>query len=360
MSLMSAQVTDVEIVPLWIEQDDSPRIGTAVSAGEAAPAPRVEVAGRMIQPTVVFDTYWRFAAKRQQIYEARQEGSLGPWTDDSILRDHRFTNCFRAADRVSQFLIRDVAYSGSQDLKDLVFRILIFKVFNKIETWKLIEKNLGEIAWEKHSFEAYDQIMHSALNRGERLYSAAYMMPPPHLGEERKHSNHLRLLWHMMESDLAQKLTDSPSMDVAFRLLESYPSIGRFLAFQYLIDINYSDALHFDEMSFVVAGPGACDGLRKCFGAASKGIETELIKYMADTQEEHFSRLGLRFSGLKGQRRLQLIDCQNLFCEVDKYARLAHPDVQGVSGRTRIKQKFAPSGPSAPAWFPPKWNLNDK
>ncbi|WP_267883292.1 nucleotide kinase domain-containing protein, partial [Streptomyces sp. NRRL S-37] len=93
----------------------------------------------------------------------------------------------------------------------------------------------------------------------------------------------------------------------------------------------------FSEMDFVVAGPGARDGIRKCFGPAADGIEADVIRYMADTQDEHFARLGLAFAGLRG-RPLQLIDCQNLFCEVDKYARVAHPDIAGISGRSRIKQ----------------------
>jgi hypothetical protein len=77
---------------------------------------------------------------------------------------------------------------------------------------------------------------------------------------------------------------------------------------------------------------------------------------MADTQESHFARLGLDFPGLFG-RRLQLIDCQNLFCEVDKYARVAHPSVAGVSGRSRIKQRFTPLTEPLRAFFPPKWRL---
>lgn len=52
---------------------------------------------------------------------------------------------------------------------------------------------------------------------------------------------------------------------------------------------------------------------------------------MADSQEDQFERLGIQFESLSG-RRLQLIDCQNLFCEVDKYARRAHPDVRGFRG----------------------------
>jgi hypothetical protein len=60
------------------------------------PAPAVSVCGRDFRPSPVFDTYWRFAARRQVIYEARREGAPRPWTDDPILRQHRFTNCYRA------------------------------------------------------------------------------------------------------------------------------------------------------------------------------------------------------------------------------------------------------------------------
>ena len=51
-------------------------------------------------------------------------------------------------------------------------------------------------------------------------------------------------------------------------------------------------------MDFVVAGPGARDGIRKCFGSSSAGREREVIEYMALSQDEHFYRLGLRFGGL--------------------------------------------------------------
>jgi hypothetical protein len=80
---------------------------------------------------------------------------------------------------------------------------------------------------------------------------------------------------------------------------------------------------------------------------------------MSNTQEQHFTRLGLSFSGLNGSRRLQLIDCQNLFCEVDKYARVAHPEITGYSGRTRIKQRFRPNDHALTCSFPPKWGINE-
>ncbi|MGI8667488.1 MAG: nucleotide kinase domain-containing protein [Jatrophihabitans sp.] len=317
----------------------------------------IVVAGRSFEVTPVFDTYWRFAAARQHIYEARQAGRPGPWTNDPILRLHRFTNCFRAADRVSQFLIGEVAYRGSQEPEEVVFRTLLFKLFNKVSTWRLLQQHIGELTWHGADLVAYDAVLTQAFAEGRRLYSAAYVIPPPQLGGERKHSNHLHLLRLLMEDRVHERLAAAPSMAHAFEVLRSYPAIGDFLAYQFLIDINYSGALAFDEGEFVVPGPGARDGIRKCFGAAASGFEAEVIRYMADSQEEHFDRLGLEFHGLRG-RRLQLIDCQNLFCEVDKYARVAHPDVQGISGRTRIKQKYAPDAAPLTAWFPPKWNLN--
>lgn len=323
---------------------------------DAAPG-TVWVAGRELRLTQVFDTYWRFAAARQAVYEARLQGRPQPWTDDPILAKHRFTNCYRAADRVSQTLITDVIYHEPQDWEDVFFRTLLFKLFNKESTWHLLTRELGEVRWDSYAFDAYDRVLSTAFNRGERLYSAAYIVPPPQLGESRKHRNHLRLLEMMMTTGAPERVAEAATMREAYEVLLGYPALGPFLAYQFTIDLNYAPQLTFSEMDFVVPGPGARDGIRKCFGPAADGIEAEVIGYMAHSQDEHFARLGLPFSGLKG-RPLQLIDCQNLFCEVDKYARVAHPDIAGISGRSRIKQAYRRDTAAVRAWFPPKWGLN--
>jgi hypothetical protein len=160
-----------------------------------------------------------------------------------------------------------------------------------------------------------------------------------------------------MSDRAPEKVAGATSMKEAFEVLAGYPGMGAFLAYQYLIDLNYGPGLDFSEMDFVVPGPGARDGIRKCFGPAASGIEADVIRYMADAQEVQFARLGLNFDGLRG-RRLQLIDCQNLFCEVDKYARAVHPEIAGISGRTRIKQAYRQDAAPLTAWFPPKWGLN--
>ena len=320
-------------------------------------APRVPDA--LPQPTEVYDTYWRFAAERHAMYESRLRSTQPPWTDDPILQRFRFTNAYRAADRVSQFLIREVQYGShrSQETRELFYRTLLFKLFNKIETWEGLEKACGRIEARSADFSSLDAALERMQLSGP-IYSAAYIMPSPKMGFARKHSNHLALLARMMDDHIPDRVRQSRSLAEIFTLLLAYPGVGRFLAFQYTIDLNYSGMLDFGEDNFVIAGPGALDGISKCFSSTAGWSPERIIMWVTERQDLEFAKRGIAFSGLSG-RPLQPIDCQNLFCEISKYARAAHPLIAGVSGRTRIKQSFRASPrPLSKPFYPPRWGIN--
>ena len=337
----------------------------ATRPADCLPAPAPIILRHLAPAKVseVYESYWRFAAERQAVFFRRVRAEGGPWTDNPVLGLYKFTNAYRASDRVSQYLIRRVIYRDDmpRSPREVFFRILLFKLFNKIETWELLEQTLGPVTFEDYSFAAYDAVLSRAMQAGRRIYSAAYIMPPGSrsFGRPAKHQNHLLLLESMMADRLPDRLAQTPTMQEGFEKLRAYPTIGDFLAYQFITDINYSELTDFSEMDFVVPGPGARDGLRKCFVDPGGLNEPELIRLMADLQEKEFERLGLDFQSLWG-RRLQLIDCQNLFCEVDKYARVAHPDVMGRTGRVRIKQRFEATTKPLELFYPPKWKLNEK
>lgn len=316
---------------------------------------------KLLSPTVVYDTYWKFAAKRQEVFFARIRGEHRPWTSDSIINEHKFTNAYRASDRVSQFLIREVIYKGSQDIEEVFFRIMLFKLFNKIETWTLLESEIGDISYSSFNIERYDSVLTKAIESNKRIYSAAYIMPTGGRGSifDRKHRMHLHLIKMMMKDMLPEKVVAARSMGKVFELLKSYPGLGDFLAYQYATDINYSEITNFPETQFVVPGPGARDGIKKCFSKTGGLSDAEIIKVVMEHQNEEFQRLGLDFKTLWG-RPLMLIDCQNLFCETDKYARVKHPEIKGFTGRSRIKQKFHPNPKAVELWYPPKWGINER
>lgn len=312
------------------------------------------------QPSVVYDTYWKFAAERQSVFFNRLNNPVPPWTSDIILRLFKFTNAYRVIDRVSQYLVKEIVNNNEFSDEDLLFRILFFKIFNKIETWQHVERTKGEISYSTYSFNEYNEILNRQKLKGTTIYSAAYIMASGKsiYGYEYKHTNHLKLLEALMNTRIREKILSCQSFEELYIVLKELPTIGSFLAYQYATDINYSRLTNFSEMDFVKAGPGAKDGIKKCFTSFGNYTEEDIIKLMTDRQEHEFDRLGLKFQNLWG-RPLQLIDCQNLFCEVDKYARVAHPEIIGISNRIRIKQKFTPlSLKPIDYCLPLKWGIS--
>ncbi len=298
-------------------------------------------------PTKVFDTYLRFAAERQEIYYRRLEGSL-LLTSDPILQAHRFTNVYRASDRVSQYLIRHVIYDPiEREPEDMLARILLFKVFNKISTW---ERLVAAVYTGRYDLA---NVLDEIKAAGETLYSAAYVMPSPQNAPV-KHRAHLAIL----EGLTWEQFSGVKSLQGLYEVLLAIPSFGPFLAYQYAIDLNYSPLFDFSENEFVVPGPGALDGIRKCFSDLGSYDETTIIRWVRETSQQAFLNRGLSFRQLPG-RWPTLIDWQNVFCEISKYARVAHPEVTGTSGRTKIKQSYKPAPEAMPEpFFPPKWRIS--
>lgn len=208
------------------------------------------------------------------------------------------------------------------------------------------------------NYDLINRGLERRMSKGIPVYSAAYIMPSPKFGNKRKYKNHLALINQMIEDNLPERIRQRPALSDVYELLLSYSGIGPFLAFQFTIDLNYSSLLDFEEDDFVVAGPGAIDGISKCFENYRCFNPAEIIYHVTANQDKYLEEYGVNFQTLFG-RKLKPIDCQNLFCEISKYARVAHPDVEGISGRKRIKQGFVQSGNHLPVpYFPDKWGIN--
>lgn len=317
-----------------------------------------------MQPTVrpaVFDAYWRFAAERQRIFQRRLEDQAGPWTTDPILRRFKFCNTFRASDRVSQYLISEVIYGPAGcDLppEDVFLRIILFRLFSKERTWEALETATGGVCRATLDVKRLGAMLDAARSDGP-IYTAAFILCAHNAyGHRAKHRNHLELVARMFQSGrLGADLASARGLQDVYEALRAWPMIGAFMGYQLAIDLNYSEHLDFDEDDFTVPGPGAVRGLEKVFSDFGGCSPQQLITRMVDSQEEQFDRLGLEWSGLFG-RRLHAIDCQGLFCETDKYARVAFPEL--TSNRVRIKQEFRGPQPGPCLFYPPKWGINDR
>ena len=178
--------------------------------------------------------------------------------------------------------------------------LILFKFFNRVDTWERLESKIGPIVWKEFEFDRYAKILDSIAEQQRPIYSAAYIMPSPSFGYRRKHRNHLRLFQHMMLDGAPFRIERARSLQEVFEILRSYPSLGNFLAFQFAIDLNYSAMLDFSEMDFVVAGPGARSGIRKCFADTGGLDDADVIRAVTEMADREFDRLGLSFRTLVG------------------------------------------------------------
>jgi len=348
-------IWEAELQPTDKETESAPDAASQLEPSGEKGAVTLLVVQKPSARQEISDTYWRFAFERQEIFYKRLTGEQGPWTADPILQQYKFCNTYRASDRVSQYLIKNVIYQGSQKEEEVIFRTLLFRLFNKIETWEYLTSRIGELTLNGFDFKACGLLLDERKDTGSPLFSNAYIMPTfSAYGTKVKHQNVLALI---------EDITGFPKMGAFFsvgtakeffQLLTEVPGLGNFLAYQLATDLNYSEVFYFDENHFTVPGPGAERGIAKCFSDLGGLSQSDIIMRMVDTQQAEFERLGLPFRTLGG-RALHAIDCQNLFCEVDKYCRVAFPDVE--SNRSKIKNSFKQPGEPIDYFYPPKWNL---
>jgi hypothetical protein len=256
---------------------------------------------------------------------------------------------------VSQDLIAQAYADEGLGGDDIFLRVVLYRLFSRPQTWRLIEAETGTITARSFDPGRIGAVLEAARGEGRALYTAAFILAAaPAYGHARKHDNHLALLEAMLEAGLPARVAAAGSLAEVYRLLGEWPLIGPFMAYQLAIDLNYTTLVDFDEDDFTVPGPGALRGLAKVFADLGGRSPSGAVHWLVDYQHRAEAELGIAPPRLFG-RPLHAIDAQNLLCEVDKYARVAFPELR--SERTRIKQRFSPDPAPLVLAFPPKWRL---
>ena len=232
----------------------------------------------------VYNTYWQTAAERQNIFFRKLRGDQYPLTEDPIYQTYKFCNVYRASDRVSQYLIKDVIYSSTFSSENILFRTILFRLLNKIKTWQALEGRIGEVSLETFNIDYYDEALSSLKDSLGVIYGNAFILcANKAFGFPRKHQNHLALLNLIFKSTNTPKvLLESKTLEQLFTNLKELPLIGNFMAYQLAIDLNYSELFNFNENDFTIAGPGALRGIEKCFIDTDRKGNAYIIQYIVD------------------------------------------------------------------------------
>jgi hypothetical protein len=296
----------------------------------------------------VIDLFWKFANARLSLLK---EGS----TDDPILQKHRFTNCYRACDRVSQYLIRHVIQSEELfDAESILLRVLLFRIFNRIDTWEYLEKEFSRldmsIEWRTWSSSAVEWLLRKRVSAGYPVFTGVYRITSKDCYDRgTKYGNYVGCIDEIMLR--SHGIIATTSLRAVFEQLLDVPLIGPFLSMQLCTDLGYA-GYPWSENDFIYPGPGCRRGVSKTFGVAFGDVEAIMSKVAEVTEAapKHFPGLELPATTKSASKvhSLSLMDVQNLFCEFDKYLRISHPDVRVVGfGMRRVakrpKQQYAPA-----------------
>ncbi|KAI0343194.1 hypothetical protein BDW22DRAFT_1248935 [Trametopsis cervina] len=324
----------------------------------ARPTPQYAgIDGQRYPISEVFRAFFPFVAERHAIFKKRLAGESAPWTDDPILAKYPFTNVFRVLDRNTQYILRNVIRQGIQDLNETFFRVLLFRTFNKIETWEYLEEELGPLTWSSFDVRKYEDALDNAPGT---IYHGAYIIPSPNLGYDRNHRNHLRMIETMMAVDrLPEELSKLRHLRDVHGRIQMYQSMGDFIAMQLVLDLNMMPQYSWSEDEWVALGPGSQACLEKMFGKEIRGHELSAIRFIRDNQHSWFTHCNIRpheIPRLHTSRPagLTMVDIEHALCECEKYSRGKFPDIKGK--RTNVgKRTFVPRGDPVTADIPDNW-----
>lgn len=272
-----------------------------------------------------------------------------PWTDNEILRDFKFTNVYRELDRNSQWQIKNILLDDTLNNVDLVWKLMVFRIFNNPETFQFFIETRGWRngipSWRQFNSDEFLEAVRTYRATGNNPFTNAYLV-----NSGRENSN--RDVWYCKRHlpELHEKLplimrlmktADNPKELIKF--LTTLPSVANFIAHEYYQDMTYiaiytdRNLMRFTQNDYTNVGPGASMGLRLTLPNLKRREQESGIYKLRDMAGEWLKKIDEREGTLtpfvkwdKTDRRYVIIDECNLtlhqiemwLCEFQKYWKM--------------------------------------
>lgn len=282
----------------------------------------------MATPTFDFgeQVFLRTMCSRQDAFLRRLAGHPRPWSEDPLIDNYRFTNVYRLLDRNSQYLIKNVIWKGSDSTIEQFYRILLFRLFNRITTWDTFSE-ASELIWAEHDHGYLIKVIDSITDAKEPLFTASYSSPQTgalhvYPGTTTAHRM-IGLIERILQSDILDKIFHAENMKEIVAALKIAPGIGDFLGNQIALDFTYTQwGKKFATDDWTVPGPGAVSGLKLIYNSKAGLSTLETLQHFHSSIPAGLERYGLTFNGLQTWP-FSISDTEHWICETWKYIRLS-------------------------------------
>lgn len=330
----------------------------------------IKAAHPTLNMEVVGDLY-TFIKDRYEIHKKKDVQKLpAPWTTNPIFLQVKFTNVRREHDRESLNVIENICKRTDLSLKDRFFNIILMRFWNKWESYRLATGGkLIEFPMSEATYQCC--LSNIAANPDHTWWSGAYYTCPVRSWHERISlksqvpaeqinfsTSPLVFAKEMLTDELWAKIESAPSQKDVFQLLTSIPWMGKFLVYQWFVDLTYCEDYWFSENEFSVSGPGCIRGIDLLFADRDGMTHDECLFWMRDNQQEMFDRFGYDPKSLfddlpQHDRFINIMSFENLMCELQKYLKCVEAVKIGKkprgkssydgAGTKKVKKKFGPA-----------------
>lgn len=259
----------------------------------------------------MYEPFWTYLAARHSITMKRLRREPWPWTDDPILRDYRFPNVYRELDRGTQYLIHELL--PQLQPKDVLFNLVAYRHFNKIETSRLILPLRDPI-----DLDRVEEILDGC---GFFPYTNAYRTSVnSFMGTRSQIKNSIEAMKVWME-DLDEKLLPllSGRMRGVVRAFEEIPGVGPFVAYVIACDLTYTRLVGYDENDDCFPHTGSIAALRELTGfEVNREMARDKCYELLGLHEDELDQLG--FEWWEG-KTLSVRSIEDGLCEFMKYQK---------------------------------------
>ena len=273
-----------------------------------------------------------------------------PWTTDQVLRDFRFTNIRREHDKESKWVIEHITSNPELSYEDKLLNVILFRLYNKHETAELISMPFKFSETPDWNPEWYRSLFEAALveDPNRVFFTAAFHTVGMKntlkkvTGESYAPMRILKFIKILINEGLVDDIKACTNQQEVYQTLTDYNGIGRFLAYQFYVDMTYIAEFPFSENEFTVAGPGCVMGLNYLYEDRDGMSYEECLFWLRDNLDRLFvEELGKDWDSKRvfwdlpeEDRCFNVMSLENCFCELSKYIR-----AKDGTGRPRKRYK---------------------
>ena len=336
-----------------------------------------------------FETmYERMLIWKRRFIEKKER----PWTKNKIFNESKFTNVYRELDRNSQWQIKNILLDDKLTLKNLIWKMMVFRFFNNPETFtfeakgKSIQGDLfgtpvksglkqadspddlisatkwrnGIPDYDEYDEDEFSKFIAGVRSSGQNPYTTVYLINSQATPGQPRDYCYTRVVIPTLHKKLPELMKLVPTAhkpEDIIEYLKTLPAVADFIAHEFYQDFTYIPRytnrkfMKFTQNDYTNVGPGASVGLRLIYPSLKtireqkqgiywlRDIAPEMLAKIAKKKGEPMPFLEWDKENNKyyfsDECNITLHQIEMWLCEFQKYWKM-------IIGQGKQRSKFVP------------------